>query len=65
MRCGTTLRRCLQGSDAAALDAAVAGWAGHQLAAEQGRLHGDADQAMLAVHAGRRVIAIDGKTLRV
>ncbi len=29
--CETTLRRCLQGSDAAALDAAVAGWAGEQL----------------------------------
>jgi predicted transposase YbfD/YdcC len=62
--CETTLRRCLQGTDAAALDAAVAGWAGQQLAAEQGRLLGEAGQAMLPVNAGRRVIAIDGKTLR-
>src|SRR3954470_21728166 len=30
--CEATLRRCLQTTDAAALDAAVAGWAGAQLA---------------------------------
>src|SRR3954463_7434241 len=33
--CEATLRRCLQATDAAALDAAVAGWAGEQLAAQQ------------------------------
>src|SRR3954463_10574902 len=31
--CEATLRRCLQGTDPAALDAAVAGWAGSRLAA--------------------------------
>src|SRR3954447_22938326 len=30
--CEATLRRCLQTTDSAALDAAVAGWAGRQLA---------------------------------
>src|SRR3954469_22093417 len=33
--CEATLRRCLQTTDAAALDAAVAGWAGARLAAQQ------------------------------
>src|SRR3954449_8589087 len=33
--CEATLRRCLQATDAAALDAAVAGWAGAQLAGQQ------------------------------
>src|SRR3954451_22191152 len=33
--CEATLRRCLQGTDAPALDAAVAGWAGTRLAAAQ------------------------------
>src|ERR671921_322369 len=33
--CEATLRRCLQTTDAAALDAAVAGWAGAQLAVQQ------------------------------
>src|SRR3954449_10502211 len=33
--CEATLRRCLQTTDAAALDAAVAGWAGAQLAGQQ------------------------------
>src|SRR3954467_7155950 len=32
----STLRRCLQDTDAAALDAAVAGWAGARLAGQQG-----------------------------
>src|SRR3954469_287695 len=36
--CEATLRRCLQGTDSAALDAAVAGWAAGQLAAQQARL---------------------------
>src|SRR3954469_19695953 len=36
--CEATLRRCLQGTDSAALDAAVAGWAVGQLAGEQARL---------------------------
>ncbi len=59
--CESTLRRCLQAADAAALDAAVAGWAGEQLAAEQARA---AHAALVPVAADRRVIAIDGKTLR-
>ena len=59
--CESTVRRCLQATDAAALDAAVAGWAGDQLAAEQARAAGG---VLVPVHAGRRVIAIDGKTLR-
>jgi hypothetical protein len=33
--CEATLRRCLQTTDSAALDAAVAGWAVGQLAAQQ------------------------------
>src|SRR3954452_7826573 len=33
--CGATVRRCLQGTDSAALDAAVASWAAGQLAAQQ------------------------------
>src|SRR3954453_10430987 len=33
--CETTVRRCLQATDAPALDAAVAGWAGVRLAAQQ------------------------------
>src|SRR5881227_3605893 len=35
--CESTLRRCLQATDAAALDAAVAGWAGARLASQQAR----------------------------
>src|SRR5215217_5780727 len=38
--CEATLRRCLQTTDAAALDAAVAGWAGAQLAVQQARAAG-------------------------
>src|SRR4051795_9486941 len=34
--CEATLRRCLQATDSAALDAAVAGWAVGRLAAQQG-----------------------------
>lgn len=49
--CESTLRRCLQGSDAAALDAAVAGWAGEQLAAEQGRLLAGTGQQLLPANA--------------
>jgi hypothetical protein len=61
----STLRRCLQDADAAALDAAVAGWAGQQLAAQQARAAESAAGAVVPVNADRRVIAIDGKTLRV
>src|SRR4051794_6903908 len=62
--CETTLRRCLQATDAAALDAAVAGWAGAQLAGEQARLLAGGGAVLVPVNAGRRVIAIDGKSLR-
>src|SRR3954453_20014444 len=57
----STLRRCLQDTDAAALDAAVAGWAGQQLAVQQSRAAGNTHPP---ITANRRVIAIDGKTLR-
>src|SRR3954447_16319362 len=57
----STLRRCLQDTDAAALDAAVAGWAGQQLAVQQA---GAAGTTHPPITANRRVIAIDGKTLR-
>ncbi|MDP9355711.1 MAG: ISAs1 family transposase, partial [Chloroflexota bacterium] len=62
--CEATLRRCLQATDAAALDAAVAGWAGAQLAAQQAAAAHAAGQVLLPVNADRRVIALDGKTLR-
>src|SRR4051812_21385308 len=62
--CESTLRRCLQITDAAALDAAVAGWAGARLAAQQAAAAHAADQLLAPIDAGRRVIAIDGKTLR-
>jgi predicted transposase YbfD/YdcC len=62
--CEATLRRCLQATDAAALDAAVAGWAGARLAAQQAASAHAADQLLAPIDAGRRVIAIDGKTLR-
>jgi predicted transposase YbfD/YdcC len=62
--CEATLRRCLQATDAAAVDAAVAGWAGRRLAAEHARSAQAGDQVLLPSPAGRRVIAIDGKTLR-
>src|SRR3954451_13459736 len=58
----STVRRCLQTTDPAAVEAAVAGWAGQQLAAQQARA-ADSAGAVL-VNADRRVIAIDGKTLR-
>src|SRR3954449_5964300 len=61
--CEATLRRCLQGTDPAALDAAVVGWASARLAAQQTVAAG-APGALVPVTAGRRVIAIDGKTLR-
>src|SRR3954463_7354633 len=59
----STVRRCLQDTDAVALDAAVAGWAGQQLAAQQALSAAESAGGVL-VNAGRRVIAIDGKTLR-
>ncbi len=60
----STLRRCLQDTDSVALDAAVAGWASQQLAAQQARAAESAGEVLMPVNAGRRVIAIDGKTLR-
>src|SRR3954466_2730265 len=62
--CETTVRRCLQATDAPALDAAVAGWAGGGLAAQQAIAAGAGHRPVAPVNAGRRVIAIDGKTLR-
>src|SRR3954447_6489273 len=61
--CEATLRRCLQGTDSTALDAAVAGWAIGQLAAQQARAAG-ANGGLVPADRSRRVIAIDGKTLR-
>src|SRR3954464_4309528 len=43
--CESTLRRCLQGADSAALDAAVAGWAGQQLAGQPGGAAGGTRRA--------------------
>jgi hypothetical protein len=63
--CEATLRRCLQATDPAALDAAVAGWAGERLAAQQATAARAAGQVLQPDSAGRRVIAFDGKTLRV
>src|SRR4051794_22263149 len=62
--CEATLRRCLQATDAAALDAAVAGWAGARLAAQQAAAAHAAAQLLAPIDAGRRVIALDGKSLR-
>jgi Transposase DDE domain/DDE_Tnp_1-associated len=61
--CEATLRRCLQNTDSAALDAAVTGWAVGQLSAQQARAAG-ATAALVPAAPGRRVIALDGKTLR-
>jgi predicted transposase YbfD/YdcC len=61
--CEATLRRCLQATDAVALDAAVAGWAVGQLAAQQALAAG-ANVDLVPADRSRRVIAIDGKTLR-
>src|SRR4051812_11529375 len=61
--CEATLRRCLQATDPAALDAAVAGWAVGQLTAQQALAAG-AHVDLVPADPGRRVIAIDGKTLR-
>jgi predicted transposase YbfD/YdcC len=61
--CEATLRRCLQATDPAALDAAVAGWAVGRLTAQQARAAG-AHVELVPADSGRRVIAIDGKTLR-
>src|SRR4051812_25689774 len=62
--CEATLRRCLQTTDAAALDAAVAGWAGARLAAQQALAAGGQGGKPVAAGTDRRMIAIDGKTLR-
>src|SRR3954465_9385370 len=61
--CEATLRRCLQVTDPAALDAAGAGWAAGRLAAQQTLAVG-ANLDLVPADPGRRVIAIDGKTLR-
>jgi predicted transposase YbfD/YdcC len=61
--CEATLRRCLQVTDPAALDAAVAGWAVGRLTAQQTLAVG-ANLDLVPADPGRRVIAIDGKTLR-
>jgi hypothetical protein len=61
--CEATLRRCLQVTDPAALDAAVAGWAVGRLTAQQARAAG-ANLDLVPADPGRRVIALDGKTLR-
>ena len=61
--CEATLRRCLQVTDPAALDAAVAGWAVGRLTAQQALAAG-ATVDLVPADLGRRVIAIDGKTLR-
>jgi predicted transposase YbfD/YdcC len=61
--CEATLRRCLQTTDSAALDAAVAGWASRQLAVQQALAAG-AKVDLMSADRSRRVIAIDGKTLR-
>jgi hypothetical protein len=61
--CEATLRRCLQTTDSAALDAAVTGWAIGQLTVQQARAAG-ATTALVLAAPGRRVIAIDGKTPR-
>src|SRR3954452_4461832 len=57
--CEATLRRCLQATDPAALDPAVAGWAVGQLTAQQALAAG-AHVEPVPADPGRRVIAIDG-----
>jgi DDE_Tnp_1-associated/Transposase DDE domain len=61
--CEATLRRCVQGTDSAALDAAVTGWAVGRLTARRALAAG-ANGGLVPADPGRRVIAIDGKTLR-
>src|SRR5919199_1939084 len=61
--CEATLRRCLQVTDSAALDAAVTGWAIGRWAAQQALAAG-ANGGLVPADRSRRVIAIDGKTLR-
>ena len=61
--CEATLRRCLQGTDSAALDTAVTGWAIGRWAAQQALAAG-ANGGLVPADRSRRVIAIDGKTLR-
>src|SRR3954470_21097101 len=61
--CEATLRRCLQTTDPAALDAAVAGWAVVLWTAQQACAAG-AHVDRVLTDPGRRVLAIDGKTLR-
>src|SRR4051794_18208449 len=54
----STLRRCLQDADAAAVDAAVTGWAGGQLAAQRARAAGT---GLAPVIADRRGVAPHGQ----
>src|SRR3954454_902340 len=61
--CEATLRRCLQTTDSAALDAAVAGWAGRQLAVQQALAAG-AKVDLVSADRSRRGVALDGKTTR-
>src|SRR3954465_8828955 len=62
--CEATLRRCLQTTDAAGLDAAVGGWAGAQLAGQQALAASGQRREPVTAGTERRGIAIDGKTLR-
>jgi len=64
--CCRARRRCVaacRGTDPAALDAAVVGWAVGRLTAEQALAAG-AYLDLVPADSGRRVIAIDGKALR-
>src|SRR4051794_41192084 len=60
--CEATLRRCLQTTDAAALDAAVAGWAGAQLARQQALAAGGQRRGPGAARTERRGGGVHGHT---
>src|SRR3954469_1939667 len=60
--CEATQRSCLQATDPAALDAAVAGWAVGRLTAQRALAAG-ATVDLVPAAPGRRVIALDGKAL--
>ncbi|MFL5337913.1 MAG: hypothetical protein ACJ8H8_33275 [Geminicoccaceae bacterium] len=62
MPCEATQRSCLQATDPAALDAAVAGWAVGRLTAQRALAAG-ATVDLVPAAPGRRVIALDGKAL--
>src|SRR3954464_5118426 len=61
--CEATLRRCLQTTDSAALDAAVAGWAVGQLAAQQALAAG-ATVDLVSAAAGRPGVPLHAQTPR-